>query len=538
MTQTAKRILLVDNDHDVLTSVTYSLRMEGYEVLPADNAETAIQLMEQEIFHLAIFDIRLEEEKVKADTSGFEVARHLPASIPCVIYTAYEDKENIRQAFSQIGAKEIIDKTRPDAPQQLIDVVNRLFELEIKVNFQLQLEHNFDLDKLASQVEIPRLDSELQPMAEDVQHILQALFFSAMSVRLVSLLSQEPAPAFARSGSLLLQAQPRYRAGWGVPVVVKFGARDEIAQEAANHRLLKPFLGGQRLAVLEDEAYSRQMGGLVYSLIGAEDWATIRPFGEVFSLEPATTVITLLERFFTQTFGMLLAEARPEPMNLTLIYAESLHLTPFKVGNALKQFYPQALTETHLSFEGVAGSFQNPLLWAVSEDRFRPFETTARKCLCHGDLHGRNVLVDAAGHFWLIDFARAAESHALRDFVELETDIKFNLLPVSDLKMLLFFETALLAPTVFQDELPPLPVADERLAHAYQVILALRRLAVQLMGLEGEMAEYYQALFWHTLNILRLRHITSAGKTYALLSAALLSERLGQWPAWNRTVKG
>jgi hypothetical protein len=320
-----------------------------------------------------------------------------------------------------------------------------------------------------------------------------------------------------------------------VPVVVKFGARDEIAQEAANHRLLKPFLGGQRLAVLEGEAYSRQTGGLVYSLIGAEDWTVIRPFSEVFLVEPAATVITLLERFFTQTFKSLLAEARAEPMNLTLTYAESLHLTPLKVGNALKHFYPQALEETRLSFEGVAGSFQNPLLWAVSEDRFRQFEMTARKCLCHGDLHGRNLLVDAAGYFWLIDFARAAESHALRDFVELETDIKFNLLPVSDLKLLLFFETALLVPTTFQDELPPLSVADERLSHAYQVILALRRLAVQLIQLEGEMAEYYQALFWHTLNILRLRHIAPPGKTYALLAAALLSERLEQWPAWNHT---
>jgi DNA-binding response OmpR family regulator len=535
MTQTAKRILLVDNDPDVLTSVTYSLSMEGYEVLPADNAETALTLMEQEIFHLAIFDIRLEEEKVKADTSGFEVATHLPAPIPCIIYTAYDDKENIRQAFSQIGAKEIIDKTRPDAPQKLIDTVNRLFEGEVKVNFQLQLEHKLDLDRLAAQVEIPRPDPELQPSAEDVAHILRTLFFSATSVRLVSLLSPEPAPTFTRSGSLLLQAQPRYKAGWGVPVVVKFGARDEIAQEAANHRLLKPFLGGQRLAVLEGEAYSRQIGGVVYSLIGAEDWTMIRPFGEVFQVEPAATVITLLERFFTQTFRSLLAEARPEPMNLTLTYVESLHLTPLKVSNALKHFYPQALTEPRLSFEGVAGSFQNPLLWAVSEDRFRPFEMTARKCLCHGDLHGRNVLVDAAGHFWLIDFARAAESHALRDFVELETDIKFNLLPVSSLQLLLFFETALLAPTTFQDDLPVLALVDDRLSHAYQVILALRRLAVQLIGLEGEMAEYYQALFWHTLNILRLRHIASAGKTFALLSAALLSERLEQWPAWNRT---
>ncbi|NOK57759.1 MAG: hypothetical protein GFH27_549287n63 [Chloroflexi bacterium AL-W] len=63
----------------------------------------------------------------------------------------------------------------------------------------------------------------------------------------------------------------------------------------------------------------------------------------------------------------------------------------------------------------------------MPNNQFRGFEALSRQCLCHGDLHGRNILVDDHNRFWLIDFARVERSHALCDFVELETDIKFNL---------------------------------------------------------------------------------------------------------------
>lgn len=526
MSGNPRRILLVDNDKEVLASVGYSLKLAGYQVLPADSVEKALKLLQQEIFHLAIIDIRLEDERHKEDTSGFQVAQQLPRGIPCLIYTAYEDKEIIRQALGKVKAREIIDKTRKDAASSLVDLVNELFASEIKINFNLQIVGEFDLDQLALQVEVPPEGSDCPPTADDLRQVLQSLFSEATSLHLVSLLSQQRAPAATQSGSVVLQAQPYFARGPGVPVIVKLCARDEIARETENHRLIEPFLGGQHLAVLKAEAYSRQVGGLVYSLIGAEDWQSIRTFGDIFFNESAPTVTSLLERFFTQTFKGLLANARQEKIDLTSTYTRQLRLTPDKLRLALAEVHPPALTEPHLQFQGLAGAFKNPILWALPSGQFFPFEVLSRQCLCHGDLHSRNILVDASGHFWLIDFARAGESHALRDFVELETDIKFNLLQVADLEALRQFEQALLTPGAFYaGPLQPY-FADRHLDHAYQVITGLRRIASNLTGLAGDSREYYQALFIHTLNIIRLRHISPEWKRYALLSAALIRERL------------
>lgn len=534
MTESPKRILVVDNDPDVLESVEYNLKTAGYEVLTANSPEKARDLLAREIVHLAIIDIRLKHEKRAEDLSGFDVARELPDYIPAVIFTAYEDKESIKKALGEVRAKKILDKKRPDAASQLIDIVDKLFASEVKVNFNLGIEGSLDLGKVADQIEVPVTEEEdFQPSADDLRQVSQALFYDATNIYITSLVSPEPALTLTQAGSILLRARPRFEEAWGAPMVIKLSARDEIAREANNYRIIKPFLGGYRLAVLEGETFSRQIGGLVYRLIGAQEWESIRTFSEVFLDEDTETVIDLLKRFFGQTFGALFADARRETINLTATYTEALSLTPKKLRTALEGFHPGALSEPYIHFKGLQGSYINPVMWALPQGSFRHFEVVSRRCLCHGDLHSRNILVDADGHFWLIDFARVERSHALRDFAELDTDIKFNLLPVVDLEALLSFEHALLAPANFRHAPLDVSFTNDRLNHAYRVVLALRRIASDLIDLEGDMREYYQALFIHTLNIMRLRHISVEKKEYALLSASLICQRLEDWPDWK-----
>lgn len=533
MTGSSKRVLVVDNDPDVLDSVGYNLEAAGYEFLAANSPEKARELLAREIVHLVIVDIRLEHEDRVEDLSGFDVARELSDYIPCMIFTAYEDKESIRRALGEVGAKASLDKRDPNAASQLIDIVDKLFASEVKVNFSLEIEGSLDLGRVAHQIEVPVADKQFRPSADDVRQVFQALFHDATGVHIAPLLSPEPAPTLTQAGSVLIKARPRFEKAWGVPMAIKFSAQDEIEREASNYRLIRPFLGGQRLAVLERKAYSRQIGGLAYSLIGAGDWETIRTFGEAFIDEDTETVVGLLERFFCQTFGALFADADRETIDLTATYTKGLRLTPEKLRTALKTLHPKALQETRLRFKGLRNSFRNPIMWALPEGKFRHFEVVSRRCLCHGDLHGRNILVDADGHFWLIDFASVAESHALRDFAELETDIKFNLLPVVDLEALLAFEQALLAPASFGETSRDMSFVNDRLDHAYQVVLALRHIASDLIDLEGDMREYYQALLLHALNIIRLSHISNEKKEHALLSASLICQRLEDWPKWE-----
>jgi hypothetical protein len=160
----------------------------------------------------------------------------------------------------------------------------------------------------------------------------------------------------------------------------------------------------------------------------------------------------------------------------------------------------------------------------------------AKVCLCHGDLHGRNILVDSDGDYWLIDFARVGKSHALRDFVELETDIKFSLMKDSDLAELHSYERALLMPGRFKEALPPVGFEESSMDKSYKVISTLRQVAAGSLKLEGDMREYYEALLFNTLKVLRLRHISACQKEHALLSASLLCMRLDHWPEWKMQV--
>ncbi|MGB0388605.1 MAG: response regulator [Ardenticatenaceae bacterium] len=575
MEMTLKRILVVDNDPDVLDSVRYNLRSAGYEVVTANCPDEARQQLACEIVHLAVIDIRLEDERRREDHSGFDVAQKVPDYIPCVIFTAYENTDNLRKALGEVGAKASLDKKDPLAASKLVDIVDECFASVVKVNFALKIEGTLDLNRVASQIEVPRSDENLRPSALDVRQILQTLFHDAQAVYATLLLSAQQAPTFTQAGSLLIRARARYEHAWGAPVVVKFSAREEIESEAKNYHYIKRYLGGQRLPVLREEngvAYSRQLGGLVYTLIGAQNWESICEFGQIYREHETERVIDLLKRFFRQTFGALFEDATRQPLNLTTSYTDALRLTPEKLRRAVQEVHPDGLREPTLRFNGLSAiansaiansaiansaiansaiansaiansaiankDVPNPIMWALPDNKFRTFNTFSRQCLCHGDLHNKNMLVDGEGHFWLIDFARVAESHALRDFAELESDIKFNLLSVVDLKDLFVFEQALLTPTHSQDAYPNISFGNPHLDHAYRVVAALRRIAYDLIRLDGDMREYYQALFWHTLNIIRLRHITPQKKEHALLSAALICQRLEEWPKWHLPANG
>jgi len=87
------RILVADNDLEVLASTSSLLKDEGYEVVQASSFETARRLLEDPKVDLAVLDLRLSREDDASDLGGFDLA--VRAKIPIVILSGRLDTSGL-----------------------------------------------------------------------------------------------------------------------------------------------------------------------------------------------------------------------------------------------------------------------------------------------------------------------------------------------------------------------------------------------------------------------------------------------------------
>ena len=117
-----KKILIVDDEPDILEFLQYNLKKEGYEVVSAVDGKQAIVVAEREKPHLIILDIMMPE------LDGVETCRMLRgkkefADIPIAFLTARDED------FSQITALDVGGDdyiTKPIKPRVLVSRINAL----------------------------------------------------------------------------------------------------------------------------------------------------------------------------------------------------------------------------------------------------------------------------------------------------------------------------------------------------------------------------------------------------------------------------
>ncbi len=95
------KILIVDDEVNILMSLEYLLRKKGYEVFIARNGSEALRIAEEEVPDLVLLDIMMP------DVDGYEVCTKLKAaedSVPKVIFlTAKSKKSDIEKGY-EVGA--------------------------------------------------------------------------------------------------------------------------------------------------------------------------------------------------------------------------------------------------------------------------------------------------------------------------------------------------------------------------------------------------------------------------------------------------
>ena len=117
-----KRVLVCDDEPYIVESVSYVVRKAGFEVIAAEDGETALGMAGRDKPDLVFLDIMMP------GIPGDEVCRRLKAypatrGIYVVILTARGQEEDERRAL-EMGADEFM--TKPFSPRKLRDKLVRV----------------------------------------------------------------------------------------------------------------------------------------------------------------------------------------------------------------------------------------------------------------------------------------------------------------------------------------------------------------------------------------------------------------------------
>lgn len=113
------KILIADDDHDLLGLIGFTLTQSGFAVVRASDGITALRLFNQECPDLVLLDINMP------GANGFEVCARIrdQSTVPVMMLTVRGEEEDLVKAL-ELGADDYLNK--PFSPRTLIARVKAL----------------------------------------------------------------------------------------------------------------------------------------------------------------------------------------------------------------------------------------------------------------------------------------------------------------------------------------------------------------------------------------------------------------------------
>lgn len=165
------KILLVDDDRDVLEFVSRAFLRIGYEVVSATDGEQALALVTAAQPDIVVLDV------VLPGIDGFEVCRRirLDSQVPIVVLTARDDEDDVMRAF-RLGVDDYV--TKPFSIRVLVArvaaVLRRTTEASHRHRGDRLQAGGFDLDVHSFEVHKDGRQIRLTPLEFRILHILAA----------------------------------------------------------------------------------------------------------------------------------------------------------------------------------------------------------------------------------------------------------------------------------------------------------------------------------------------------------------------------
>ncbi len=107
-------VLIADDDDFCRESLRDIVEPEGYRAVLVSSGEEAIDIIQDEPIHLALFDLQMPR---MTGLETVQLVHQINARLPCILVTANASQEVIRQAF-QVRVYSVIPK--PVSKQMLL----------------------------------------------------------------------------------------------------------------------------------------------------------------------------------------------------------------------------------------------------------------------------------------------------------------------------------------------------------------------------------------------------------------------------------
>lgn len=122
MSNATFKILLVDDEPDIVEFLSYNLKKEGYEVITAGNGREAIDIAKKELPHLIVLDVMMP------DMDGIETCREIREQKGLhdvlIAFLTARSEDYTQIAGFEVGADDYI--TKPIKPRVFISRVKAL----------------------------------------------------------------------------------------------------------------------------------------------------------------------------------------------------------------------------------------------------------------------------------------------------------------------------------------------------------------------------------------------------------------------------
>jgi len=453
---------------------------------------------------------------------------------------------------------------KKEGPERLLEAIEGVFQSKVRVNFDLKISWGKGLSwrTLVEMIKTykEKSDEEKKEAERELEDLVRRLLGRASTLKMLAI-----TPGHGGCGIVL--ARPSYKGVEGEDVVIKFGPRNAVVTEHEKYRnWVEPFAATRSTQLKGEPARTPHLGAIRYSFIGEGPLGLIS-FNDYYLRKSISTksIEETLRYLFEVSCGRWYKGKREpvdvERKSLDVWYKEQLGFDMMRKQDELRDVLSQLLK----SKQAESRHFQikesgtllvklgrerlilpEPVHWilggkgSVKKDDLFPIPSLI--AITHGDLNGTNILVDAGGKTWLIDFFKTGWGPILRDFTELESVIKFELIQTDSLFARYELEKALLQPNWLDQ---PIEFNDRsrssELYEAMRVIQQLRKLARVLTDSE-DIHEYYAGLYFYALKSIvgfsskaDVEDHYTVSQYHALLSAAMICQRLQELIASDKS---